>query len=236
MWELGSLWPEFMLHDPIADVYYSEVGGRWASFALLAVDGDAVVGRGFCVPFSFGEDVGRPRLPDAGWDTVIMWAHLDVLESRVPNSLCALEVTIAPSHRAVGLAGRLLDAMRDVARRRGLDRLVAPVRPTRKHQYPEMSMTDYIARRRPDGLPEDSWLRLHERIGGTIGTVCPVSMVIAGTPAQWRDWTGLPFDADGPVTVPGAVAPVTVDLEADVAVYVEPNVWVEHDVPATGSD
>jgi hypothetical protein len=53
-------------------------------------------------------------------------------------------------------------------------------------------------------------------------------MTIAGTLAQWRAWTGLPFDTDGPVIVEGALTPVSVSVRHDVAVYVEPNVWIEH--------
>ncbi|WP_218007070.1 hypothetical protein [Microtetraspora fusca] len=46
--------------------------------------------------------------------------------------------------------------------------------------------------------------------------------------AQWRHWTGQPFDTDGPVVVPGALVPVHCSLAHDHAAYVEPNVWVHH--------
>jgi hypothetical protein len=55
-------------------------------------------------------------------------------------------------------------------------------------------------------------------------------MVIPGTPANWREWTGQPFDATGPVRVPQALTPVHCDVEAGHVVYVEPNVWVHHRV------
>jgi len=51
---------------------------------------------------------------------------------------------------------------------------------------------------------------------------------MTGRLEQWREWTGLPFDADGAVDLPQALAPVHVSLAEDVAVYVEPNVWVHH--------
>lgn len=68
-----------------------------------------------------------------------------------------------------------------------------------------------------------------------IDSVAPLSMTITGSLAQWREWTGLPFDATGPVRVPGALAPVRCELEQGYAVYVEPNVWVRHalDRPST---
>ena len=57
-------------------------------------------------------------------------------------------------------------------------------------------------------------------------------MTIPGTLAQWREWTGLAFDVDGSVEVEGGLAPIHVDLANDHAVYVEPNVWVHHDLRA----
>lgn len=56
-------------------------------------------------------------------------------------------------------------------------------------------------------------------------------MTVSGTLAQWRRWTGHPFDRDGAVEVPGALVPVHCDTAHDHAVYVEPNVWIRH---ATG--
>ena len=41
-------------------------------------------------------------------------------------------------------------------------------------------------------------------------------------------WTGLPFDTSGTVYVEGALNPVHVSVENDYAVYVEPNVWIDH--------
>jgi hypothetical protein len=112
----------------------------------------------------------------------------------------------------------------------GLTRLIAPVRPTGKHRYPAMPMTRYIAVRRGDGLPDDPWLRVHLRAGGRILRVAPASMVMAGSLAQWRAWTGLPFDRTGEVIVPDALVPVHCDASHDYAVYVEPNVWIEHNL------
>ena len=67
-------------------------------------------------------------------------------------------------------------------------------------------------------------------IGARIVKVAPCSMVIAGTLAEWRDWTGLRFAESGPAIVPDALSPVHVSLEQDHAVYVEPNIWLHHRV------
>ncbi len=89
-------------------------------------------------------------------------------------------------------------------------------------------MTQYIKLTRPDGLPQDAWLRVHVRAGAVIEKVAPASMVMAGSLAQWRAWTGLPFDTGGDVIVPGALVPIKCSATHDYAVYVEPNVWVRH--------
>jgi hypothetical protein len=120
--------------------------------------------------------------------------------------------------------------MRDNARLHGHTSLVAPVRPNGKDADPATPMEEYARRVRVDGLPTDPWLRVHARLGATIVKVCPASMAIAGSLKQWREWTGLPFDQDGMITVPGALAPVHVSIAHDRAVYVEPNVWMRHDL------
>jgi hypothetical protein len=122
----------------------------------------------------------------------------------------------------------MLAAMRDNARRLGFRELWAPLRPTDKHREPETPFADYVGRRRDDGLPVDSWVRLHVQAGAEIVKIAPRSMIVAGTIAEWRAWTGLPLAASGPAIVPGALSPIHVSLEQDHAVYVEPNLWVRH--------
>jgi hypothetical protein len=138
-----------------------------------------------------------------------------------------LEITIREDRRGAGLAAVLLDAMRRNVSRLGITDLVAPVRPNAKDD-PEEPMSSYAFRTRDDGLPVDPWLRVHVRAGGEIVNIASISVTIPGTLAQWRAWTGLPFDESGPVHVPGALVPVICAVEHDVAVYVEPNVWVLH--------
>jgi hypothetical protein len=96
----------------------------------------------------------------------------------------------------------MLTALRDNARRLGFAELYAPLRPTDKHREPLTPFADYVARSRADGLPYDSWVRTHVRLGARILKVAPCSMVITGTLAQWREWTGLPFAESGPAIVP----------------------------------
>ncbi len=222
-------WPVFMQNDPNAGLYYREVDAV-ADYVLLATENDEPVAKAYSAPFAFGI-AGREALPDGGWDEVIRWQHEDRLVGRVGNAVSALEIVVLKERQGTGIASAMVSAVRDNAFRLGHDVLYAPVRPSQKSNEPETPMSEYAFRVREDGLPYDSWLRVHVRAGGRIVKTCPLSMTIPGTLAQWREWTGLPFDADGPVIVEGALAPVFVSTANDVAVYVEPNVWVEHRKP-----
>ena len=75
-------------------------------------------------------------------------------------------------------------------------------------------MRDYINYVRPDGLPTDSWLRTHLRVGGKFVKIAPYAMTIVGSLADWSGWTGMPFDRSGEMSVPGALVPVMVSRYA----------------------
>jgi hypothetical protein len=228
--ELQDIWPEFMQHDAAAALYFGRSAfPSYLDYAFAGLADGEVVGRAFSVPFAFNVD-GRTELPDGGWDQVIRWAHEDRMIGRSPTTLSALEIALLPMARSGGNSQAMLEAMKACARRHGLAELFAPVRPNQKHLRPRMPMRDYIALTRDDGLPVDSWLRTHLRIGGRIIKVAPCSMTIVGTIAEWAQWTGAPFQRSGEAEVAGALAPVLVSLEQDFAVYVEPNVWVRHGV------
>ncbi|WP_026411467.1 hypothetical protein [Actinomadura oligospora] len=221
--ELSGEWPGFTGHDPVTQTRWADVPRVFPEFVIVATEDDELVARGFSVPFQ-----SRGPLPGTGWDQVMIWAFRDHAAGVRTDTVSAIEITIRGDHRGAGLSGTLLAAMRVNAKARGFGELVAPVRPNAKHLEPKTPMAEYAHRTREDGLPHDPWLRVHVRAGGVIDSIAPASMTIAGSLAQWRDWTGLPFDTPGPVEVPGALTPVTCSLEHDNAVYVEPNVWIRH--------
>lgn len=117
-------------------------------------------------------------LPDGGFDTILSRGVLQAqargevsLESTLPttsdqeldvptshrtetpNSLSGLAVAVRPDRRELGLAVIILEAMKNLARQAGLQLLVVPVRPTRKHEFPTVDMADYIKWTLPGTLP-----------------------------------------------------------------------------------
>lgn len=225
MWTIGaSIWPRFMTQDPIGDRYYNRVEQDFAHTCVLALNDQEVVARAFFIPFEW--DGGA--LPDRGWDAVIE-RGVDGHDAGVAaTAASALEIGIVPAWRGRGVSTTMLRAMKAAVGGLGHSDLFAPVRPSGKHCWPHESMADYVARTTPEGLPADPWLRVHVREGGAIVKIAPRSMTITGTLAQWNEWTGTHLDVDGPTVLPDALAPVHVKVADDTATYVEPNVWVHH--------
>ncbi|MFF4183395.1 N-acetyltransferase [Streptomyces sp. NPDC001691] len=228
IYDLQDTWPEFIARDLVGYALLGRVPEEFPQYCVVATEGDRVVARGFSVPFNATLE-GREEMPDRGWDQVLTWAFDDLRRGRAATVASALEITIDRDSLGRGLSPRMLAAMREAARRQGLDALVAPVRPTAKHLQPRLPMSAYMRHvRDEDGLPADPWLRVHVRAGGTIEKAAAASMTVSGTLAEWRHWTRLPFDRDGEVEVPAALVPVHCDTRHDRASYVEPNVWVRH--------
>lgn len=224
--DFPGAWPEFMDHDPIAPLYYGVAAEHYAEYVLVAYDRAAperAVAKAYSVPLFW-----EGPLPTGGWDAVILRAARTRLSGEAPNLVSALEITTQLDHRGTGLSAVLLDALRANARRLGHDTLVAPVRPNHKPHHPTVPMPAYAARTRPDGLPEDPWLRVHARAGGVVDSIATHSMTITAPLDRWREWTDLPFTTPGPTHVPGALTPVHCDPTNDIATYVEPNVWIRH--------
>jgi GNAT superfamily N-acetyltransferase len=221
-----ALWPEFLYHDPVLERLLGRVIDEYAEFQFYAWDAerDEVVGVGMAVPAWW--DGEAANLPDGGLDAVVEARFADAAPE--PNVLCALQILIAPECRGQSLSSRMIWRMAEIGRDHGLERLIAPVRPTLKDRYPLTPMERYIEWRRADGTHFDPWLRTHERLGAEIVKVAPRSSTVPGSLAEWEEWAQLTFPETGLYVVPGALVPVEIDREREEGLYVEPNVWMVH--------
>ena len=218
-----------MFHDPVANVRWDHV---WDSFAptqgaLFDPAGDMVAVL-HSAPLAWdGTDDGLP----AGWDDQLTRSVDELAPGSPPaDTLGALMIAVRPDRQGGGHSGTMLNAMRALARERGFRAVIACVRPTARAPYALVPIERYARWTRDDGLPLDPWIRLHVRLGGRIVRGVPRSMMVTGSVAEWREWTGLAFPESGAYLVEGAAAPVTIDVEADEGVYFDPNVWVVHDL------
>ncbi len=192
--------PEYMHHNSSGALYWDRLYEDHPDFQLALLDGDELVAELHSVPTPW--DGTLEDLP-LGWDA----AFARAFESeREPNVLCALAISIQPERQGQRLSSTMLNAMRDSARSAGLRELIAPVRPTRKADYPLIPIERYTEWRRKDGRHFDPWIRIHEYVGGTILAPAPESMLIVAPIADWEEWTGMRFPGDGVHIVPGMLA------------------------------
>jgi len=222
-----QVWPEFMLHDAVANEYFFQLYSNFPEYQYWLLDGEEIVGIGNCIPISWKEKLAD--LPDKGWDWALKKGFYDQKAGIKPNLLCALSITINPKYQGKGISKEMIRSMVQIGKKSKLEKLIIPVRPTQKNEYQELPMDEYI-QKRDDGHLFDSWLRVHENLGGKIIKVCSTAMDIRGSVQDWMNWTGMNFPKTGSYKIKGALKPVDVDLERDIVTYIEPNVWMIHEL------
>lgn len=222
------LWPKFMNESPLARRLWGALVDKFGDyqFQLLDDSSDEIIAAANCLPLSWDEDLGS--LPEEGWDWALSRGIDDAMAGRTFKTLCALQIVIKPALRGQGFSGTMLHHMKALGRAAGLKQLLAPVRPTFKPLYPLTPIDRYITWRREDNSHFDPWIRIHERDGARIIHPCHRAMEIPGTVAQWESWTNLKFPESGDYVVAGALNPITIDVERDRGIYIEPNVWMHH--------
>ena len=220
------VWPEFIFHGPVDAEYISRVESYFERYdVLLLDDGDQILTGGWGVPIRWDGTAGD--LP-AGYDDAMVRAVTGHEASVPPDTLCIMAAAVRPGHRGTGLAGKALAALRERAASAGLQRVIAPVRPTLKSRYPLTPMENFARWTRPDGLHLDPWVRAHQRLGASILGPAPRSMTITGTVAEWEDWAQMSFPETAGYVVPDALGLVQIDCEHDRGTYVEANLWMRH--------
>src|SRR6056297_1365177 len=223
-----ELWPEFILHDPVSNNYWGKLFECFPEYQFSLESDGEIIGTGNCLPFRWDEDF--EELPEAGWDAVFEKGMKDKAAGIKPNILNGLQIAVNKNHQGKGVSTLVLKEMAAIAREKGCQFITIPVRPSLKSKYPLIPIDRYVNWRRKDGLPFDPWLRVHERFGGKIVKICHESMRIPGTISDWEHWTGLRFFESGEYIVEGALNPVKIELEKDFGLYIEPNVWVLHEI------
>ncbi len=225
------IWDPFMFEDRYGNFLWDKVvTGSPATQLYLVVD-DAPVAVAQTTPLTWDGTLGD--LP-IGWADGMVRAAADRNAGRQPNTLQALEISIAPEYRSQGVSYRMLSEVRKLAERMEFQAVIVAVRPSLKSRYPLTPMERYARWMRPgkNGTPEpfDPWLRAHWRVGGEILTVAHPSMVIEAKVDDWEEWTGVEYPESGDYIVEGALSPVQMDREFNLGRYVEPNVWVHHPI------
>jgi hypothetical protein len=222
-WErTWDVMPEYNNHGDVLNEYWPRLTDERPDFQFHLVDHeDAIAARARSVPVRWNGTVDD--LP-AGIDGAIARGF----DEGGANVLCALVIMIPRDLQGRGVSRSAIEAMADIARRHGLESLIAPVRPSWKERYPLAPIERYAGWRREDGLLFDPWMRVHERLGAAVLKPEPFSLRITGTVAEWETWTAMTFPESGDYWFPHGLTTVHIDRELDRGSYWEPNVWLHH--------
>lgn len=227
--DLGSkTWPEFMQHDKTVIKHWSTLYTNFSEFQFALFEKERLLGIGNSLPLNWRQPL--IDLPDRGLDWAMEKANDDFSRNLEPNILIGVQILINPEYQGKGLSYKMLDIMKHIANNNGLTNLALPVRPTLKSEYPLIPMDDYIYWVNNDMLPFDPWIRVHIKAGGKIMHTCHRSMDISGTISEWEKWTNVKFHTSGDYIVDKALIPINVDMKKNLGQYMEPNVWMVHDI------
>ena len=214
-----STWPEFLLRSDIRN--WSSIYTGFQGFQILVLERSALAAAGLTVPFEW---VPGDPLPTT-IDEIVYPAHWPLKTAGV---LWALGVLVRPMYRRRGISRKILSEMRSLSEVKGLRRVLAPVRPNRKHVFPEEEIETYANRRDEKGRLLDPWLRVHEELGGERLGFMHESVTVTASIQDWEKWTEMRFSTSGSYCIPDGLAPITIDLKKDLGTYREPNVWYFH--------
>jgi hypothetical protein len=218
-----EFWPEYNMHGDVTNVHWHRMRLEFPELQFVLYDEEAgelvAEGHTLAVPW----DGTAEGLPD-GFDGIFELGFGDEQKT----ALCAMAAEIRPGHQGTGLAAELLRLMRGLAERQGLGAVLAAVRPSWKERYPLAPIGEYAHWTREDGLPFDPWLRVHVRLGAELSRPEPRSLKISGTVREWEEWTQMAFPVSGEYVFPRGLATVSIDRDADLGLYYEPNVWLVH--------
>lgn len=218
-------WPDFIVYG---DTYsWDRLYAELSDFLLLLTDKDnLLIGAGLAVPGLWN---GRLEDLPSSIEEIIVNGLVSKRESA--NTLIAIAALVDKRFRGEGISAEIVKLMKSLAIQHGFENLIIPVRPTLKAMYPLQSIESYSKWQNKDGLFYDPWLRTHQRLGATVMKCVDSTLEIRGTIGDWEKWTGMVFPDSGEYVVKEALQPLQIDVESNVGVYHEPNVWMQHSLP-----
>ncbi|WP_034088904.1 hypothetical protein [Streptacidiphilus albus] len=218
--------PEFITADRLVKQYIGRIREWFTDLNLMLVDEHGVpVASGWGIPIRWD---GRIETLPTGYTDAIIRAVEGREQGIEPDTLVICGAIVTPARKGQGLAGETLNALRGLAVDAGWQRVIAPVRPTLKAQYPLASIEAYMGWTRQDGSALDPWIRTHRRLGARILAAAPASQTMTGTVSEWEQWTGMVFPESSDYVIPQGLNLLHIDRSTDQGIYVEPNIWMQH--------
>ena len=220
-----SCFPKFVT-NPNLDIHMPLHSIGDLEYIVILMEKERVVAFGIAVPFYWSGDI--KDLPTFD-QSVRCGLEIQSLKKSF-NSLNGYAICVSPDQRGKGLAKKVISEMKSMAKKEKCSHLLIPARPSRKHMYPLQSCLEYSKWRRNDGKLVDDWLRIHENLGAKYLLAMEDCDVYAGPLDEWSESTGMIFPQSGSYIVPGALSPLIVDIDKDIGMVREGNVWMSHPI------
>ena len=206
-------WNKLFQYFPEHQLFYETTDGEWLGFANT-------------IPIYYDEPI--ENLPDEGWDWLIE-KGIKGFENKIsPNTLGGLQIGVNPLFRGHSWSKKILEKAKISMHHYGFKKFVLPIRPTFKHKHPEIPMEEYLTWKK-EGIVYDPWIRTHLNAGAKIIKVCHKAMTVKGTVQEWEKWADKNFNTSGDYVVEGGLSLVKINLEKNIGVYLEPNIWIYYD-------
>jgi len=223
---IAKAFPQLLSESPIIKRFWSKLEQYYPEHQhfLISPEGELI---GFIntVPFQLKERLDE--LPDEGWDWMLTKGISDFENKQEPNLLGGLQVIVREEFQNLGYSRQIIKHCKEVLESSKLLNLVIPIRPTKKHLFPTMSMTDYMNYKKESEI-FDPWIRTHLKGGAQIVKVCERSMTIKGDIGFWEKIMNKKITKSGDHILDGALHPIRIDLKNNIGEYREPNIWIKY--------
>ena len=206
----NEYWNKLFHYYPEHQLFFETNEGEWLGFANT-------------IPIQF--DLPLEELPEEGWDWLIKEGITGYEEGIVPNTLGGLQIGVNPKFRGQGWSKKILEKAKESMLKHHFTQFILPIRPTLKDLHPEIPMEEYLTWKK-EGKIYDPWIRTHVHSGASIIKVCPQAMTVKGSIKDWKQRSGINFTSSGKYEVDGGLSLVDINLETNIGVYYEPNIWI----------
>jgi len=225
---IALAFPEILSASPTINQYWNILESYYPEYQyyLISTDED-LIGFVNTIPFQFKNDL--QLLPNEGWDWMLETGISNYDHKESPNYLGGLQVIVRGKYQGLGYSKQIISHCKQMVKTSSFLKLVIPIRPTKKHLFPLMSMKEYINHK--DGHKNeifDPWIRTHINSGAEIINICQRSMTIGGGIDFWEGMLNKKITKSGSYILQGALTPVKIDLTNQTGEYVEPNIWIQY--------
>ncbi len=174
-------------------------------------------------------------LPEEGFDWGISNAQKLYREKVTPNCLVGTAMNVLPKWKNYGLSDLCGHYILELTRKNNFKAFYLPIRPVTKVKHQKMGIEEYVALKDDKGQIFDYWMRAHVAAGAKFIKTAARSEYVTGTVAEWESCLpGEKFPMSGEYLVTdrkfSMVAPLVIDVEKDIGIYVDPGIWLKYDV------